>query len=156
MKGVIGELRAGVSRINGEILTASGVDGGDSDAAANGAFSRVMVGFQESATAQFAKLEVCAVPWLCPQLCPHRVACWRQSDEGPISEAKVARSHSEKRSGAHIARMGMRAPPVVTHYNLDSDLYLGSCRILLSKPCDRASPSKIPHSLQPLPCQGRT
>lgn len=57
VKGVIGELRSGVSRINGEILTAAGVDGEESDAAAHEAFSRVMVDFQETATVQFAKLE---------------------------------------------------------------------------------------------------
>ena len=63
IKGMIGELRAGVSRVNSEILKASGIDGADDEAAAaHERFSEVMVGFQEGASAQFSKLEVrCAL-----------------------------------------------------------------------------------------------
>ena len=58
MKGVIGELRAGVSRINGEILKAAGVDEEGDAAAAHERFSEVMVSFQERAVPQFTRLEV--------------------------------------------------------------------------------------------------
>lgn len=58
LKGVIAELRSGLSRINSEILTAAGIDGDSDLAAAHERFSEVMVNFQEGATLQFRKLEV--------------------------------------------------------------------------------------------------
>ena len=70
MKGMISELRAGVGRVNDEILAAAGVSGSGSAAAAEGGevaaeaaerFSEIMVAFQEGSTAKLKRLEV----WVC-------------------------------------------------------------------------------------------
>ncbi len=67
MKGMISELRAGVGRVNDEILAAAGAAGGGAAAAAEGGevaveaaerFSDIMVAFQEGSTAKLKRLEV--------------------------------------------------------------------------------------------------
>ena len=69
MKGMISELRAGVGRVNEEILAAAGISSGGADAtaAAEGGevaaeaaerFNEVMVAFQEGSTAKLKQLEV--------------------------------------------------------------------------------------------------
>ena len=56
----IGELRAGIARVNDEILAAAGL--GDGAAAeAHSAFRDAMVAFQRAAAPQFEQLEVSGV-----------------------------------------------------------------------------------------------
>ena len=67
MKAMISELRAGVGRVNDEILAAAGAGGSPSPAVAEGAevaaeaaerFGETMVAFQEGSTAKLKRLEV--------------------------------------------------------------------------------------------------
>ncbi len=64
MKGMISELRAGVGRVNDEILAAAGAagtsaaEGGEIAAEAAERFSEIMVAFQEGSTARLKRLEV--------------------------------------------------------------------------------------------------
>lgn len=53
----IGEVRAGITRVNDEILAAAGLGGGAA-AEAHTAFRDAMVSFQRGAAPQFAQLEV--------------------------------------------------------------------------------------------------
>ena len=65
MKGMISELRAGVGRVNDEILAAAGAgvgvgasEGAEVAAEAAERFSEIMVAFQEGSTAKLKRLEV--------------------------------------------------------------------------------------------------
>ncbi len=66
MKSMITELRAGVGRVNDEILAAAGIsgdaaalaEGGEVAAEAAERFNEVMVAFQEGSTAKLKQLEV--------------------------------------------------------------------------------------------------
>lgn len=60
IKTQIGELRAGIGRVNDEILAAAGL--GSAAEEAHAAFRDHMVAFQRGAQPQFAELEVCGVP----------------------------------------------------------------------------------------------
>ena len=59
----IGELRAGIARVNDEILAAAGLGGGAA-AEAHSAFRDAMVAFQRAAAPQFEQLEVTVMPTL--------------------------------------------------------------------------------------------
>jgi hypothetical protein len=58
IRGLIGELRCGLARVDSEILVAADVEG-DARDAAHARFGEVMVAFQGEARAAFEALEVC-------------------------------------------------------------------------------------------------